>query len=124
MYGDEVASGEAILNVERFQNDYDEPLYKATFTIDGTVAADVTYWLTLTNAYDVRSAVYWNMVDGPSEAAMRFEGTAGPGSSIPSESFRLYGDMKSVPEPGSLVLLGLGLAGATVLQRRRKTTAI
>lgn len=84
-----------------------------------------TYWLTLYNAVSRNNGpVGWDINNGI--------GCSSPGcpsqaqnsqNSLPSESFTIYtsDDGLGTPEPGSLVLLGTGVAGIVGILRRKIT---
>jgi hypothetical protein len=84
-------------------------VYESTFplTTPSPLAASATYWLTLQN--DPLHSVYWSLSAGPNPSAAYGRYGADPASSLPSESFQLYGSV--VPEPGTLMLLGSSLVG-------------
>jgi hypothetical protein len=84
-----------------------------------------TYWVTLENAQvNTGDPVYWDENSGagctspgcPSQASQSSVG------SIPSESFTILGNGSTgttVPEPGTIALVGSGVAGIAGLLRRK-----
>ncbi len=81
-----------------------------------------TYWVNLSNAVvNTGDPIYWDENSGPSSASENSVGT------IPSEAFTIGGcgvngmycttTTSSVPEPGSLSLLGSGILGVASLLR-------
>jgi hypothetical protein len=77
-----------------------------------------------TNNIDPHWTVYWISRVGSSLAQ---QGVLGQGyySSIPPESFRIYGPATVTPEPAGMTLLGIGLASlAGYGWRRRKQSAL
>jgi hypothetical protein len=102
---------------------YGSDLYDESFTLNGTVNAGTTYYLTLSNATaSDGNGVYWDVNYGASSAEQQIDGNYP--FSVPAESFQLLGNAPSVPEPSSLTLLGIGglwLAGCA--WRRRHAAA-
>jgi hypothetical protein len=78
-----------------------------------------TYWINLDNAVtEAGSPIFWDENGGPSLASQTSVGT------IPSEAFTVLGtttttSTTSVPEPGSIILLGSGVLGLGSLLRRK-----
>jgi PEP-CTERM motif len=83
----------------------------------GVNLAAGTYWLNLDNAVvNDGDPIFWDENSGPSHASQNNVGT------IPSESFTVLGSSSaggSVPEPGSILLLGSGVVGFGALVRRK-----
>jgi len=78
-------------------------LAEENFSLSGTLAAG-TYYLTLYNASAPSGdPIFWDQDTGPSTAY------SDPATTIPSESFQIYGSGTTVSEPASLALLGSGL---------------
>ncbi len=115
-FGTDVASGTASVS-SVYDGGY-ESYNIYTDTVSGLsvgLSAD-TYYLTLTNADDASvdgQPFYWDENDGPSTASQTSTGEIG------SEAFTIYGDT-SVPEPGSMALLGGGILVMLGALRRRK----
>lgn len=72
-----------------------------------------TYWLELSNGSTAQgNNVFWDENDGPSLAYQNVTGQIG------SQAFTVYSGT-STPEPGTMLLLGTGLAGAAGMIRRK-----
>jgi hypothetical protein len=72
---------------------------------------------TFSTSYSVNLA----SVLGGSTALVGFTGSTGAGTSVQTVSNFSY--LTAVPEPASLVLMGIGVSAMTVWQRRRRTAA-
>jgi hypothetical protein len=93
--------------VEVGENAYGYEIWQVSFDISGTVAPG-TDWLSLSGATSsLGEGVNWDLTDGPSLADIFSEGTLYTGDY--SESFQIYGNSSSMPEPSSLSLLGVTL---------------
>ena len=86
-----------------------------TFAINASLSAG-SYWFQLDSAVANGNGidnVYWDINNGPSSAV---QSTVG---SVASESFTLNGTAAPVPEPASIGLLGVGIAGLFMARRRQ-----
>jgi hypothetical protein len=119
-FGNDVSQGTSTLS-DTFTGQYGYgayPLYESTFALTGVLGPG-TYWLTLQNATSQGSdPVYWDENNGPSQAMQNTTGA------ISSESFQLYGSGTAVPEPSTVVLLGIGATGLIGYRWRRSRPAV
>jgi hypothetical protein len=115
-FGTDKGSGTATLTSTFLNtNSSNDKVYASTFSLSQPLGSG-TYWLTLQNAGASGSTfVYWDVNSGPSSA---FAQSAAEGNSFASESFQIFGDGGRIaiftiatPEPASIVLLGIGIAG-------------
>jgi hypothetical protein len=99
-----------------------------TGNFNGPTLPNGNYWLTLGNATDTSGdPVFWdeNSGVGCQSLGCPSQGQESGIGSIPSESFDLSGTTVaggSTPEPGTLALLGTGIAGLAVLLRRKRSS--
>lgn len=105
-------------------------IYVATVPIpDVPVSAGITYWLTLQSTLASNGdPAYWDIGNGPSVAWENAFGDVNGhfGAGTNSDTFQVLGNPSSsvVPEPGSLLLLGTGIAGLAGLLRRKFAKAL
>lgn len=86
-----------------------------TFSLPGISLDAGTYWLELQNEIVTNGDMGgWDENGGSSQAWSSLLGT------VPSESFTIVGTSAATPEPGSLALLGSGLAFVAADIRRRR----
>lgn len=98
-----------------------------SFGVQGVQLAVGTWYLVLHNGITAQGGkLLWDENFGPSVAYQRTVGAVG------SETFAVYGDgvpepivAPGIPEPGTwaLMLVGVGVAGATVRRQRRRGAA-
>jgi hypothetical protein len=105
-------------------------LYESTFSLPNVLLGSGTYYLTLRNATASNSTfVAWDINNGPSTAYEFPSFTTGTENGFllgsNSDSFQVYGpDVASTPEPASMTLLGLGVAGMAGYGWRRRKQAV
>lgn len=100
------------------QNDnVGDPTYSYSLSAAFSAAAGTTYWLSIVPNMAFPPQWGWETgTGGDGRAYQCFFGNCGP---IPSDlAFALYGP-STVPEPGSLILLGTGLLGLAGSMRRK-----
>ncbi len=87
--------------------------------LSGFLSAGSTYYLTLSGGNDSggNQFVAWDVNKGPATCTFAVGGTPQGGCGDGGETFTIYSDT-SVPEPGTLLLLGSGLAGLVGFRRR------
>jgi hypothetical protein len=125
-FGADVGSGSATPSNKFFSTvtvGLTQDIYESTFSLSGAVSPGQTYWFTLKNATPGSSlinpgGVSWDESDGPSSALVTNPSVQGV--SVPSESFQLFDASVPAPEPASLTLLGLGVAGIAGYTWRRR----
>ena len=117
-FGNDVASGTAIFSNTLYCSAcglgvYD--IYTSTANGLNVAVSPGTYFLTLENAVTAfGSDMYWDENDGSSLAMENpFFGSIG------SEAFTIYNAQASIPEPGTLIMVGSGVLGLTVVMRRK-----
>ncbi|HVP55753.1 MAG TPA: PEP-CTERM sorting domain-containing protein [Candidatus Eisenbacteria bacterium] len=95
-----------------------------TFLYDGLLgspfaaAAGTQYWMSLVP--DLAFPPQWGWETGVGGDGAAWQDFFGSGGSIPNDlSFALYGTQSTIPEPGSLVLMGTGLLGLAGVVRRK-----
>ena len=104
----------------------------ASISLGGVSLGAGTYFLTLQNAFGPNGGggLFWDQNNGPSIAYDRDQDgngfllsgsgcTTSPGATC-SETFTINGTSTSIPEPGTLAVLGAGLAGLLGVWGRRR----
>jgi PEP-CTERM motif-containing protein len=111
-FGNDISSSAPEASVSStylFNNSYE--VFDSVFPVSGALVAGQTYWLTIfaAEASTPSSTIFWDASYGPSTAIQGTFNLGGGQTDISSESFQLYGNVVSTPEPATLMLLGTGL---------------
>ncbi len=114
-----------------FTNNYGYDVLDETFSIPAIALYDGTqYWLQLDTAVvPSGNPIFWDQSDGPSlgyyyasfgiSGYLPYDGAQCNGPCTGSESFILYGEASTIPEPGTVTLLGGGLLALAAFYRRK-----
>jgi hypothetical protein len=97
--------------------------YENSFTVANDVITAASFWSQASvNGFGSAAQLYINGAGGPYNF-VNIDGTdthyVWGQNGMSGVTFSLVGDSANVPEPGSLALLGLGIAGVATMRRRK-----
>jgi hypothetical protein len=101
------------------QNDnVGDPTYLYSLDVNFAAAAGTQYWLSVVP--DLGFPPQWGWETGTGGDGVAFQDFFGSRSQLGSDvAFALFGNTSTVPEPGSLMLLGTGILGLAGVIRRK-----
>jgi len=104
-------------------NQYGYDVYEITLKnlTGGNMTSGQTYWLTLGNANDSFASQFdaWDVNEGPALCYFGVGGSFIGGCGDGGEAFTLSMGVSTVPEPGTMVMLGTGILGLAGALRRK-----
>ena len=100
-----------------------DPIYSYSISFAPFSVGPGTYWISLVPYLGFPPQWGWaTSASGTGNAYQNFFGTAGPIGNV-NLAFDVQGTSNNVPEPLTLSIFGAGLAGASVMRRRKKKSA-